>query len=561
MKIPYFRAWLGASLLSVLLAACGGDEADTPSSRATGSAAAGADSTLLAYVPDDTPYFVANRERMPDEILDLLWEMARPGLSYFDKMIAAKLEEGADDPLQRAVLEELKGKMNRAGMAELGLEPVGNMAVYGIGVLPVMRVEVADSDRLSATIARIEQKSGKAFPRNTWEGVEYYEVGDQDGTVAISIAGNQVLLGLMPTSAKAAALGRVLGTEKPARSLADSGRLDSLNDEFDLTPYGTLLIDTERLVQAVVSDQSELARAMFAEQQGQLSAACRAEFQEMARLIPRVVSGYRTLSNRAIDQLMVVELRSDVASGLRGLTVPMAGMGSDSDGMFNFGLALDILKTKQFLTTQANAVAQDPYECEHLAELNQGMQEMSAQLATPLPPMVGNVQGVRVNLKNVDMSMGMPSDMRLLAMVGMTNPQLVVGMAGAFVPQLASLQLGTDGEPVPLPADALPFPVESPHVAMMNHGIAFSVGAGEQANLKAFLNGKVPDPAPFMTLGYDMRAMQLYQQQVAQALAAAEDQGTPVEMPGISDKLDRVGVRVDFTGRGVEMRSDTRLKP
>ena len=82
-------------------------------------------------------------------------------------------------------------------------------------------------------------------------GIEYYEAGDEDASVVISVGANQVLLSVVPTKAKSLALGRVLGIEKPANSLAGSGRLDSLNEEFDLSPYGTLLVDTQRLVQAV----------------------------------------------------------------------------------------------------------------------------------------------------------------------------------------------------------------------------------------------------------------------------------------------------------------------
>ncbi len=560
MNIALIRAACGALLISLLLVACGDDDTDAQSLAAK-SAAAGEGSPLLAYIPDDTPYFMANQERLTDEILDLIWDMGEPALKYFDRLIQKQLDEGTGDALQRAILEELSGKMNRAGMAELGLAVQGNIAVYGIGVLPVMRMDVADSDRIYAAIQRVEQKADTTFPRQELGGIEYFEAGDDDATVIVSVGDNQVLLSVMPTKAKALALERVLGVRKPELSLASSGRLQSLNKEFELSPYGTLLLDTERLVQAVISDQTDLAQVMFAEQQGQLSEVCRAEFQDMARVMPRVVSGYRDINDREIDQLAVFELRSDLAQGMQALAQPVAGMGREEDGMFYFGLALNVLKAKQFLQARADAIAQEPYRCEHLAELNRGMQEMRGQLATPLPPMVGNVQGIRVNLKNVDMSMGMPSDLRMLAMVGMSSPQLVIGMAGAFVPQLASLQLGNDGNPVPLPADALPFPLDSPHVAMMDHGLAFSVGTGEEANLKAYLDAEAPNQAPFMSLGYDMRAMQIYQEQMMKTLAAIEDGGGSVEVPGISDKLDRVSAQVAFTARGVEMESTTYLKP
>ena len=63
MNIALIRAAIGALLISLLLVACGEDETDAQGLAAK-SAAGGAGSPLLAYVPDDTPYFVANQERL-----------------------------------------------------------------------------------------------------------------------------------------------------------------------------------------------------------------------------------------------------------------------------------------------------------------------------------------------------------------------------------------------------------------------------------------------------------------------------------------------------------------
>ena len=113
MKMQLPRAALGALLISLLLVACGDDEADSQSSAAK-LMSGGDASPLLAYIPDDTPYFLANRDRLTDEILDLMWEMGEPGLQYVDQLMQKKLSEGTADPLQQAILEELSGKMSRA---------------------------------------------------------------------------------------------------------------------------------------------------------------------------------------------------------------------------------------------------------------------------------------------------------------------------------------------------------------------------------------------------------------------------------------------------------------
>ena len=160
----------------------------------------------------------------------------------------------------------------------------------------------------------------------------------------------------------------------------------------------------------------------------------------------------------------------------------------------------------------------------------------------------------------MDLSSGMPQNLRALLMVGITNPQLVVGMASAMVPQLASLQLPADGTPTPLPEGLIPFPLDTPHLAMTEQGIGMSVGTGEQEMLKGYLSA---EPAsgnlPFMVVGYDEAGMAMYQQQIQQAMAAMAPGEEMPELP-MSDLFSRQTISASFTGRGMEMFSRAYLK-
>ena len=77
----------GLSLLLAVgfLAACG----DTEDDSVTGAAATAAseDSPLLVYVPEDTPYVMANSERLPDHLMDLMWKLGEPGLMIMQEAI------------------------------------------------------------------------------------------------------------------------------------------------------------------------------------------------------------------------------------------------------------------------------------------------------------------------------------------------------------------------------------------------------------------------------------------------------------------------------------------
>ncbi|MEM9529819.1 MAG: hypothetical protein AAGA23_02745 [Pseudomonadota bacterium] len=564
MSLKLLRLLAATALMTALVTGCGGDDeaADAGSggdamSKAAPAASAGDTSPLLAYIPANTPYFVANRDQMDDKSLELMWEMANPALAYaqngIDKALAD--EEMSSEPLARAILEELNGNLNREGLAGLGIEPTGNVAMYGVGILPVFRANVSDGAKLKATIERIEEKSGQQFTRGEYEGMSFYEGGEKDAAAIVAINGDEVILSVVPNNAREAGLKQLFS---PAAENV-TARMDALNKTYDLLPMLTVAVDSVAMVNAVLTDNSEVAQAMFGQERGELSEACIAEFQSIAAIAPEIVSGYTRFDDSEIDSIGVIKLRDDIAGRVTQLAAPMAGMGQADDVLFQFGMAFDILKTKQFAQDMAAAVAADPYQCDKLADLNQGMTQMQAQLAQPLPPVVGNIKGFRMSLKDMDLSQGMPQQIRALVMVGISNPQLVVGMASAFVPQLATLQLSSDGSPSPLPAGVIPFPLDEPHLAMTDAGIALSIGTGEQEQLKGFLDAPEPSgDAPWMVMGYDQEGMALYQQQMQQAMAAMSDEEIPT-LP-VSDLFDRQTMNATFTNRGIEVFSRSYLK-
>lgn len=566
MTTNIFRSLIGVSLTVVLLSGCGDDDAPgaegstAAASSSSTSSGSGGVSPLLSYVPADTPYFVGNRDQMDEQTVDLMWNMAAPGLEYADNAISQALADDkiSEDPLAKAIMEELSGKMNRQGLTDLGFDPAGNAAIYGLGVLPVVRADLSDGSRLRDTITRIEAKAGQEFTVGEYEGRQYYENGDDKAKVIVSISDNQLLLGVIPSAAREAGLKQLFASDKPSKNI--TSRLDQVNKEYGLLPMFTMMMDSVGFVDALMTDDSEVATAIFSEGRNQLGPECAAEFREIAGIMPLIATGYTAFNDKTVESIAVLKLRDDIATATSALAAPMGGMGNIDDVLFHIGFAIDVLKTKQFLSDQANAVAADPYQCSELTELNDGMMQMATQLAQPLPPMVGNFQGFRLSLKEMDLSNGSPENLRALLMVGITNPQLVVGMASAMMPQLADLQMTTDGTPSPLPAGLIPFPLDTPHLAMTEQGIGLSAGINEENELKGYLSGDAATGnLPFMVVGYDEAGMAMYQEQIQQAMSAMSPDEDMPEIP-MSDMFSRQTFSAAFTQRGMEMTSKAYLE-
>lgn len=547
-----------AAAMCMMLIGCSDDDAGSSSSSSSAPAAAksGSQSDLLDYIPADTPYVFANLQTMPDDMLDVMWKMADPSMSMYQSMITNALAQGNLPPAAQALLSELDGNMSREGMINLGFAEQGNFAFYGVGVFPVMRMSVDDESKMNAMIDRVMAKAGTEMQKASLGDISYYMGGDSQGSFVLSVNNGQLIASMFPTQAKDALLPTVLGSTKPSENIADSGRIQAANEQLGLLPYGTLLVDTVKLTREVLQNNGP-GSDVFMDVRTNLDAVCVDEFIEIAGVVPGIVYGFDGITDSSVSQRGVIGIRNDIASSFKDVVRAVPGMGSDGEGMLSFGMGFDILKMKSFVVSQLEAIQNDPYQCAVLQDMNNSSAEMLAQINQPLPPFIGNIYGMRVDLLKGNFDGPMPTGIEAKMMFGIDNPQSLIMMGSAMMPQLAELQIPANGDPVPLPADMIPMPMDAPHVSMMDHGIAFSVGNGVQDGLKDYLDADLPSPAPFMTMGYSGELMDMYMQKMNEFAQAF---GESPMMPNSMSWMDRADATFIISDRGVELSGTTYLK-
>jgi hypothetical protein len=96
---------------------------------------------------------------------------------------------------------------------------------------------------------------------------------------------------------------------------------------------------------------------------------------------------------------------------------------------------------RDFLREKAAAIMEAPYQCEHLQDINQSATEAFTQLNQPVPPFVNNFRGLRLSLNEIMMTDSIPENARGMAAVHVDQPEMFVGMAQMFLPDLAGLSL------------------------------------------------------------------------------------------------------------------------
>ena len=570
------------SMVAAALVACSRDDDASPA----GTAALSSDAGVLAYVPSDTPYVFATPAPMPEDVLDKLEANADSLYGSYQTVIAETLkgleeEQGADAEETSIVtlIGELVGLMQSDELRAAGIPRSPQVAFYGIGMLPVLRVQLDDADRFDAKIAEVAANSDVEMQSGEVGGEAYQYAGDADARIVVATIDDFGVVAIVPSALSDQQLQAVLGIDEPSESVADSGALEQLAERYGFGPYALGYIDIAGLFN-IFLDPAEGINAellsMMDYDASDLSAACRDEFRQASLVVPRLASGYTTVSTSSMSSNTIFEVRNDLATSLMTLSAPVPGMGVDHGGFGSFGMSLDLVAAREFYEARLDALDTDPFECEHFAGLQAGLEQGRAALNQPLPPIVYGFKGFVAVVDTIDgfdiANQRPPEDVEARILLANDNAAGLLAMGAMFSPQLASLDLEPNGEPVPLDVPPFTDGFKAAFVAMTDGALGIAVGEGTDAGLKTLLESDAGDPPPFMSMTLDGAR---YYQMMSDIVDATADlpnpDGSPKEaspelqeavsqaMTGFGDFISRIQVDVTFTENGVEMPTKVTL--
>ncbi|HWM27598.1 MAG TPA: hypothetical protein VNQ14_03995 [Woeseiaceae bacterium] len=560
-------------LLPLILAACSGGDDEAPSNG----------EGILSYVPADTPYVFAATKPLPDDVREKFAPHVEAIVESYSSLMQASLKQEPGDDEEThlddgsrkrvaAMIDQLAGMVTAEGIPEAGIDRDSTMAIYGVGLLPVLRVTLSDGDRFEATMAKLESDAGEKMSVASIDGHSYRYAGDDEGRLIIAEIDQQMVVSLVPAGLPEAQLKSVLGIDLPAESIAETGALAELAEEYGFQSYGLGMIDVLRVAATFLDDQTGVNRellTMMDYDASSLSDVCKTEIRALAGIAPRVVAGYTDITEDHIRSMSAVELRSDIATGLQTLTAPVPGLGAEQGGLMSFGLSLNLLAARDFYSARLDAIEADPYECELFADLQDGVARGREILNQPIPPIVYGFRGflaVIDDIKGMDLAKQQPPtavDMRVL--LATDNADGLLAMGAMFSPEIASLDLKPDSKPVKLTLPAIASSMaEAAYVAMSESALALSFGTGSEPGLEAMLGADPNDPSPFIST--DMDAARYYGFiGDAMTLSDNDDQSAEViqaqseVMKTFQKMFSRISFDVLFTERGVEMPSTMEL--
>ncbi|GAB4169403.1 MAG: hypothetical protein Kow0020_03150 [Wenzhouxiangellaceae bacterium] len=553
---------------ALVLSGCGQSEPGPDAGAISGArSGSGEGNGLLAVVDADTAYAFANLERLPEQVANKMWEINDAVAQSGNTTLADLLEEDEDVPAPiKALIREISALQTRAGWTGAGFHENPYYALYAVDLLPVLQLELADADAFSAFIARIEGELGTPLPERVVNDVAVRWLELEPGIgVAIAWDEDSVTVALVPDDE--AMLARVTGHYQPPKAFTPR-MLEDFNRQNGFGAHGSGFVDWRRIVATLVGDTAPPA---WLEQAGltetlRSDAACVAEFQALADHMPRLIAGYTRIDVHHADMLVRQELAPELAAGLKAVAAAPVNIDRELDGLINFGVAFDLLAARSFLASLVDQWVASPPKCKAFAEIAEQAPAWQQALARPIPPVVSNLQGLFVELRQLDASGPLPAGGGVLAMY-MRNPEVLVGMAEMFAPALAELQLKPGDAPKKVPNDLLPQLEQTGLEAWMAMGAnAIGIAVGEenvQRLEQAIDSGDGNDLlyAQRMDMSVLTRFIEMAKTAVAddeEALAALEAQGATYE--ALAKLYREVAFKLRLSDQGIDLIVDSELR-
>ena len=572
--------WLSVFVLATTWACSNTEKGATDPGAATQTEQAKPDdlARLLGQIPAETPYVFVSTEPMPEKIVNKIFKLIEPLRAEMEKELAEELKSmAASDALEdragRAILEEFAGKLSRKGLASLGIDTSPQWAIYGVGLMPVFRISLADAAKLRAAIERVEKKAGAKAPTKKIGAQDYWFFSEDGVTVAMAIVGEEFVVAVSPDSLVAKSLPIAFGQTAPAKSLASAGTIDALRKAHGYKAVGVGLISLTGITDVVLGKTGGLSAETITAMGGSLppmTPVCKTEIGAMVAKAPQLSFGYTEISDTKWVSKANLALDPALSKELMGIVGSVAGLGDPTPAFLKVGVGLDLKKTVAFVRARLAAMAASPFKCAMLNDLNQAVTEGNANIgsvAAQLPPFLMGVKGANLVIKEADIASQDMSKVKAHVVLTADQPVQLVTMLKATVPPFANLDITPNGKPVklPLPPGQLP-PGVDPYIAMGKTGLGVSVGAGEEHKLVKLIDAKASSTT-FLAVGYDIgRFMTAANQQMAAMRAMmppeaqAANQASEAFTKAISEVFGFTYSRVDFTDHGIEFTQSVWLK-
>ncbi len=504
--------------LSLTLVSCG-DDADNTAKNTVATAPAVVNQvmnqpSIMGYIPADTPILAVfvNDPKYPipqnfkdkmDKVYSSLGEMIQT--TYLDAY--KDYTKRANPEADTSNIDEFASKwLNEEGIKKLGLK-MGEteMAFYLVDLFPVLRMNLASDHSMAEILDELMADANKnktdQMTKREVEGTTLYQFGDKEMQVMVSLKDNALVASLAPTRQVDSLMPKLLGFEKPARTITQSNQYNDTIAKYNYLGNSLMWIDFRELADYFVNpaQHQTVMLDVLKVQDNVMSQDCKNEVLAMFDKFPRLVSGSTLLDEHQMDSHMIIEMPSDLGAKLSTISgrIPKA-----ENAAFSYGFSFDIAAAKTLAQEFVANIETTPYKCEFFTGMNAKASQFKAQLDQPLPPFVSNFKGLNMVIDELDLDMTktdpaqMIKTLKAKVLLAVDNPEAIKGMAEMVMPDLQKLGLTVGGKAVnisdlvPVKGTMMPINLDHVFLAMGAETIGLSLGENTDVELADVVSGE-----------------------------------------------------------------------
>jgi len=484
-------------VVAALVAAC-----SHPSSTTAPTSGSWKGPDSLAHVPADTPYVFALLEPPSEAVRKKM-----PG--NMDVIVLPALKEAASVPLDKrlgleppkrallGIMDAMRGTDPTLWWENLGFAKNGHWVLYGLGVWPVLRVEVGDANKLRAILA--EAAKTLAMPElqeKEANGVAYWVASKFGMSAIVAVTDHEVVAAVLPSQSLATTVPIVLGGKPLEHNLRDSGEVADLMARYHFVPATIGVLDTRRVIAALERRDDLATTSVFT------APACHADYERMAAAVPRIVIGYRQLDALGFMATLAFETSPEVAKQLASLRTAMPAAPEPAHAMLSFVVAADVDAGVAVLRGWLQGIADRPFQCEQLAIAKMIVGGALEETKNLIPAELKGLHGGELVVEDANES---PPGGAGYMLVAGDQIAIALGQALQKVPGLGGLSIAPDGQPLELPIGMLGMPgLASAHLAMHTSRAALAIGPRSKTEVTAALAAPNAPRSPLATFNWDI---------------------------------------------------------
>ncbi len=464
--------------------------------------------TMLSHVPADTPYMFTISKPIPSKVMDFHIKRGQEMFSAISKMekktTSNKVEEDGSSAFFKAIVSELGEKIENGKFEETGLSLKATSIVYGYKQMPVVRMSIADKDKVMELLKRAEDESGFKMKVDKCGKHECFKSQSKNkgSDFTLILFKNELVASVFSKDNEKDMISHLTGEADPKESYSVDKWNTFLKDN-SYTGFGDGFVNLKKLYD---DNRADIATGFFSVNKksklkisDEQKEACTGVIDDHINNIPEIIFGTKKLEEKNMDYEMVFKTSTGVSDVLQGLANKTNISKRSADPIFDMGFNLDFKKTSAAMTTYSNFLIEsaEKNKCEAIKpkDIRKSMGGMMLVMNMGLSQFKSlylSIDDIKINNKMK------PEKIDAMLSIGTDDPAGLIAMASMMVPPLGQLKIPEDGTPVKLPTGVIPsrgMPLPPLSISRSKDSINIMMG-NDKPNLVDYKN-EVPELMSF----------------------------------------------------------------